>query len=826
MSFASRRANEIRSNVPTIGTEFRERQPVRGRNEGVAIDSAERRSYGRPPMRQSRFARNFTILALSFALGSCGKGDSPRAILLVTIDTCRADRIGCYGAKSLETPAIDAVAKDGAVFLQATAPVPLTLPSHATILTGQLPARHGVRDNGQSSLPAEAVTIAERFRDAGWSTAAFVSAVPLSRVYGCDQGFDVYDDRFEANASGDPPASEASQENDVAHRLFYDERAANVTTDAALPWLREALGAKQPFFLWVHYFDPHATYQPPEPYASRYGANSYEGEIAFVDAEIGRLLSALGERRDRVTVAITADHGESLGEHDELTHGLFLYESTLRVPLVLAGPGIQRGARLEAPVSLADVAPTLLHAAGLPIPEGLDGTSLLSVLTGSSPPPFVFAECLFPRLHFDWAGLRSVRRGPWKLILAPRPELFDLAADPHEMTDVATKEPALVEELRTAILEYEESAKPLEAQPADDEASRERLEALGYVGGSSTATRDAAIADLWNLGGEDPKDMVGVFNRMQEVPGLLVDRNDEAAEKILDEILARDPENLEALGQLALLRRLQENWNDARRLCEEILRRDPKSTRTRMNLAHALLRLGDREGARRRYEEIVRIDSRHADAWTLLGSLLTEEGRFADGVAALERATSIDPRDSGARASLGLAREGAGDTLGALADYDSALAIDPAEREAAVQKGLLLAGRGDTKGAIATLRVALERRPNDPELLNNLAWILADRGIDPGEALTLARRASAASPSDPSILDTFGWAAVRAGYPGEAIEPLRAALAATGDAAVKAHLGVALAESGNEREGIDLVRAAVRERATLLEIPEVAKWRR
>ncbi|HET9887093.1 MAG TPA: sulfatase, partial [bacterium] len=348
------------------------------------------------------------IALLGVSALSCGKSSGSRGLLLITIDTCRADRIGCYGAKNIETSALDDLARRGSIFLEAVAPAPLTLPSHATILTGLYPDRHSVRDNGEARLPQEAQTLAEVLREKGWTTAAFVSAFPLAREFACDQGFEAYNDVLSSNASG---KTEDAAGGGDALRLYYDERVAKDVTDASLDWLRSTMKKKTPFFLWVHYFDPHASYRPPEPFASRYGPQSYEGEIASVDAQIARLVEVLKPLHSEMTVAVVADHGESLGEHEEMTHGLFVYESTLQVPWILAGPRIPRGVRFEKPVSIAHVMPTVLDACGIAPPAGIDGVSLLPALEGrGEPPPLAFAESRFATLHFGWASLRAVRR--------------------------------------------------------------------------------------------------------------------------------------------------------------------------------------------------------------------------------------------------------------------------------------------------------------------------------------------------------------------------------------------------------------------------------
>jgi choline-sulfatase len=778
-----------------------------------------------PSLRQrARRASLGALLPALLLLGSCGGADSP-GIILVTIDTCRADRIGCYGARNVETRALDALAASGAVFLDAAAAVPLTLPSHCTILTGLYPDRHAVRDNGAARLPQEARTLAEILSDEGWETGAYVAAFPLDSSFGSDQGFTVYDDEFTTNASGSEVFAPASRER-FADRLFFDERLADDVVDALLPWLRRALSGRKPFFLWIHFFDPHAVYRPPAHLAARYGVNSYEGEVCFVDEQIGRLLTELGDARERITFVVTADHGEALGEHEERTHGLFIYQSTLHVPWIMSGPGVPVGVRVEDPVSLVQVLPTVLDVAGVETPAGLDGSSALPLLTGGAgkAPEVIYAESLFPQLHFDWAGLRAVRRGRWKLIEAPRPELYDLTEDPHETRNVALEHPEIVTELREELRRHGERGGVLGEEALEvDEETRARLEGLGYVG-AGTGAGAAGEADLWDLTCPDPKDRVDFFNRLQEVPTLLVAGKLDEAEKALEELLAEDPTSLSVLQKMVLLRRTQEDWEGVREFCSEILRGHPDDRQARIGLAFSLNRLGKWEAAREEYEALVAQDSLDADAWGLLGSLLSENGRFEEARTALSRGVELAPGDAGLRSSLGRVYEDAGDTTSALAEYGRALSLDPGCSEALNQKALLLSHSGRVGEAVKLLRAGLEHLPEDVETLNNLAWLLVDEDLDAEEAYELSGRALSLSADDAAVLDTRGWSAVRAGRSGEGLAALRRALELTGDAEVRAHLGVALCESGRAEEGRAELRAAVRERAALKEIPEVARW--
>ncbi|MCA9751325.1 MAG: sulfatase-like hydrolase/transferase [Gemmatimonadetes bacterium] len=768
--------------------------------------------------------RKLGLLASTFlaiGLGSCDRAPAPTGLVLVTIDTCRADRIGAFGARTGATPHLDALADAGTRFLQTQAPVPLTAPSHTTIMTGLYPDRHGVRDNGTARLSDEGLTLAEILKERGWRTAAFVSAFPVTREFGLDQGFDHYDDALVESSAGVAGAENAEA---VAERMFYDERIASSTTDAALEWLREASRGSESFFTWIHYFDPHAMYRPPARFM-RVGMEPYDGEIAFVDEQIGRILEALGDARSGVTVVVTADHGESLGEHGESTHGLFTYESTLRVPWILAGPAVPIGERVEDPVSLVDVMPTALDALGLAdgIPGDLDGESCLPLALGRGEgPAFVHGECLFPRYHFDWAGLRTIRRGPWKLIEAPRAELYDLSKDPAESTNLVDEQPEVVSELRAEMRSFEARGGAIGAdEVALDEAARERLERLGYVGAVGGDAQD----DLWNLGGRDPKDMVEFFNRLQELPTILMSGRYDEGERMLLDLRQQDPKNSNVVEKLALLERLRENWSEAARWCEEQIRLQPAELKPRMNLAWARRQLGDVAAARAMYEEVLEIDPEHAEAWRRLGSLESEAGDADAAVTALESAARLSPDDPETLAALGQAREDAGDTAGALGAYDRALALDANLPAAVNGKALALSHAGRASEAVAVLRAALPALAEDADLRNNLAWILANENLDAKDALVHARKALELAPDDPATLDTFGWAAIRAGEPAEAIAPLRRALESTGDAEVRAHLGIALAQSGQEREGREMVRQALAERESLGRIPEVARWR-
>jgi arylsulfatase A-like enzyme/predicted Zn-dependent protease len=699
-------------------------------------------------------------------------------VLLVTIDTCRADRIGAYAERADWTPVLDELAESGVVFEDVTAPAPLTLPSHASILTGLYPDRHGLRDNGAGRLPDEAATIGEILGDAGWRTGAFLAAVPLERRYGTAQGFDHYDDEFIPEIEGD-----------LMNRLYNDQRTADAVVDAALPWLSESFAGPDPVFAWVHFFDPHTPQQPPAHVARRV-ASPYDGEVSFVDEEIGRLLAGLGDARERCIVLVTADHGESLGEHDESSHGFFVYDASVRVPWILAGPGLPPGRRVVEPVSLVQVMPTLLDLVGLEIPDDLDGTSVLPLLDGDAPESDpIYAEALFPRLNFGWAGIRSLRRGPWKYIEAPRPELYDLASDPGELRNLVADRPELVAEMRDELRRFAARGGELPAIPLEiDEETRRQLDALGYVGGDGLAAGD----ELWDPEARDPKDMIDLYHDLNLLPGVVMEGPLERERAFVADLLARDPDNTAILEKVTRIRRTK----------------------------------GDVDGALETGRRLVDLDPAHAEGWRMLADLLARTDDHAAAAAAYEEAARLLPGDAALAYDHALTREALGQVERALREYDRALVLEPDLSPAVNGKALLLSRTGRKREAVEVLQAALPRLQDDVDTLNNLAWILADASIDPAQAYRLAGRARELAPDDPVVLDTFGWAAIRSGRPADAVAPLDEAWRATGDAEVRAHLGVALAESGREEDGSAHVRAAVAARPQLAELPEVARWAR
>jgi choline-sulfatase len=542
----------------------------------------------------------------------------PPSIVLVSIDTLRADHVGAYGAKTGATPNLDALAAEGVLFENALTPVPITLPAHASMLTGLLPHRHGVRDNGLYRLPADVPTLASVLAAAGYDTAAVVGAAVLDRQYGLDRGFGRYDDQV-----GGPGG------------LAIPERPAAAVTDAALA---VAAGLRPPFFLFVHYYDPHAAYNPPPPWAERFADHPYDGEVAYADAEVGRLRRELGGRGlgENAIFALASDHGEGLGEHGEATHGPFLYQATLHVPLVVAAPGRwPAGRRVKGMASIIDLVPTLLALAGRPVPPGLDGRDVGPSVRGEA-----VAERRLPlesEFAFDsygWAPLVGLTDGVLKWIGAPEQELYDLAADPRELRNLAVRRPEEARRLagfwRKAVTEDRRSLPPAGSETEDAERLA-RLQSLGYVAGSRASAED-------RKGLPDPKKVIGSLELINEARQLLGERRyDEAIER-LDRARRDSPRNLSALVLTGVAQLEAGRPRAALPPLQRAAEVAPANADVPYNAGRTFLALGDAVHAEAAFRRALALSPRYHDAAVNLVSLLLQTGRTAEAQVAFDAA--------------------------------------------------------------------------------------------------------------------------------------------------------------------------------------------
>jgi choline-sulfatase len=572
-------------------------------------------------------------------------------VFLITIDTLRADHVGCYGDREIQTPALDALAADGIRFSSAFTASPITNPSHASILTGLLPEHDGVRDFGMALSPGSA-PLAELLKNNGYRTAAFIGSVVLDShglAPGFDRGFDDYD-HFPEDL---PPA---------ASRYVRLERRATDVEHRAETWIL-ASGQAQPIFVWVHFYDPHDPYDPPEPYRTRYAGRLYDGEIAYADSALGRLVAVLKQQNlyDTSTLIVVGDHGEGLGEHGEQTHGIFLYDSTLHVPLIvkparphsiqspaLAAP---RGLAISAQVRTVDILPTILDLEGIHDPKRRDGSSLRPLWTNpargnasagraeSLPERVAFGETDYP-LDFGWAPLRSVRASDEKYIEAPRPECYDLGADPGETRNVYEPWNPSVQRLRALEAELRQGG-PAESGAAVEAGASKlaELKALGYLPktpGSTTAPQP------WLL--PDAKDKIQVFNLIHNSMLAVADNRPAEARRDLEQALAADPNSAAALAQLGELDLDRGDYREAARLLGRALTIRPQDAAAAYDQARALYAAGDLQSARARLESSESLRAGNYQALILLGTIDADLKDWGKAEDPLQAATLLDSR--------------------------------------------------------------------------------------------------------------------------------------------------------------------------------------
>ncbi len=684
------------------------------------------------------------ILASAAACGRDGPPTVARAerpnVLLVTIDTLRADHLGCYGHQAADTPTVDGLARRGVRFETAIAPAPLTGPSHASILSGRTPLGHGFRNNSGFVLAPAVSTVAEDFRQAGYRTGAFVSGFPLDRRFGFDRGFEVYDDHLPRG-------------ND-RRRTPYVERNADDTTRAVLGWLGASstlAGGRHPWFLWVHYYDPHAPYEPPAAdLAQRFQASPYDGEIAFVDRHLGRLLQALGERKemDRTLVLVTSDHGESLGEHGEATHGIFIYDATIRVPWVMAGPGVAVGRVPRTVVRSIDVAPTLLDYAGLPPRTAVDGRSVRPAADGREMDDApTYAESLYAEMELGWAPVHAWRTAGFKLIETPRPELYDLSKDPSETANSFGDQPARAADLRRGLATAMRQRPPSDAAAPVDATTMERLKSLGYVSGPGGSPRRGGAL-------RDAKDGVHLLRPLNR--GMSAARADpELAVRELTTVLNEDPGLLMARRTRAVAfaaaGRHELAVADLRRLEQDGLLTPEDAVVLGDNLRFA----GRTAEATTVLERVARENPKFPQPLLSLAEVRIQEGRHAEAAELCERVLKLVPDQIEALRRLGDLALLRGDILAADLRYSRILALDPEDVPAMTKLGVVSMRSGHADRAMSLFRQVVEHDPKNGEALLYLAGALASGGR-PADALPYFQRALDAGPRSTMALNGLG----------------------------------------------------------------------
>lgn len=673
-------------------------------------------------------------------------------IILITLDTTRADHLACYGYPNIRTPNLDSLARQGALFDQCAASSPLTLPSHCSIMTGMYPTYHSVRVNGNTALSEEQTTIAEVLSAKGYQCGAFIGAFVLDGRWGLKQGFEHYDDQFDL---------QKYKQLD----LGMVQRPGNLVMDAALAWLE---GQKNnPFFAWIHLYDPHTPYEPPEPYYSEYSprglAGLYDGEIAFTDEQIGRCVAWLGKNGlDKKTIlVIVGDHGEGLGSHGEGTHGYFIYEYAVHVPLLVIAPFKQmRGIRVSSQTRTVDVYPTILGLANVKSELTVHGRSLLPSLLSpkKSENEYAYGESMAPNIQFGWSPLHSLRTTRYKFIDAPRAELYDLTQDPDEQTNIYTRNPDLAREMKAEldrmILETGKGAPAPQAANLDRETV-ERLAALGYVG---APVRAKTSSNRGNRALADPKDKLQIFESVTRGGELINKEQYAVATEALESALREEPTIPQALLLLATCYVELGRKEEAKAKLDLVLKEDPQNIQALIAMANILIDEGKREDVIALCKQTLAADQNNTQAYMLIGQVYMEEQDHGQALPYLEKAFEIQPKLSQNRLNLaaclvGLKQYGRAETLlkeiiqhypkfplvhfnlgllyeeqgkweEARSAYSEEVSTYPQEFTARFNLGKVLFRLGDRPGYLAEMRKVIEIAPKRAE-----GYLLLARGL-------------------------------------------------------------------------------------------------
>jgi len=657
------------------------------------------------------------ILSLLGCSSACRKGlrivrHSEANILLITLDTTRADRLGCYGCAVAHTPNLDRLAAEGVRFSRADSPVPLTLPAHASIMTGTYPLFHQVRNNGDYFLPPPALTLAEIFKSRGYATAAFIASFTLDSRFGLDQGFDLYDDRF-----GDPAVLKG----------VYSERSAKDVFLAFSAWFSQHNDSK--FFAWVHFYDPHMPYDPPEVFKAKPGLDPYDGEIANVDLYVGNIMEMLDQRpsiRENTLVIIAGDHGEAFGEHGEFGHGVFCYQESLAVPLIISSPGrLPVRHVVSERVSLVDVFPTVLDYCGVEVPLSVHGLSLLPHIEKDRPAGrSSYFESYFPLEHLGSAPVKGVIQDNQKYIELPRPELYDLEQDPDERNNLVSVRAGAAEKMQLTLrtLEKQFGGTALDSARSVSPEELSRLESLGYV----SLRKPGESRDVL----PDPKDRISGWSAFMRGMALHQTGQPAEAKAALREAILLVPDLTGPFIQLGEILFIERDFKSLVSLFEEGIRLHPKSGELRIRFAHYLILLGNTSAALdqlRAAEQVVSFGQRE-QLYDTLGMAFGTAGDFTRAADAYSLVLEIEPDNADAVRKRGYALFRMGRLEDALADFHRAEALNPDNPLLLEEMGRFFAAKRDYERAEAYFKKALGRANPPPLAFFNYAILLSEQG--------------------------------------------------------------------------------------------------
>jgi len=671
-------------------------------------------------------ARTFAIALFAAAVGGVavpGQTAGPPSIVLLTLDTTRADSLGCYGGKAASTPNLDALAARGTRYARALTSSPLTLPAHSSLLTGLDPPFHGVRDNGTAVLPPSLPTLATVLAGRGYATGAFVSSRVLDRRFGLGRGFSKYDDRMAAEREGEHG---------------YPERDARAVTSAALAWLSRVPRGR-PYFLWVHYYDPHSPYAAPGDRRDASVERRYAGEVAYMDREIGRLLAALPAPA-RTVVAAVGDHGEMLGEHGERDHGLLLYRSSLEVPLVLAGPGVPRGQVIPQAVGIRALPATLLALLKAGGAASAFGSPLPARAVAATPAEgVVYSETWMPATAYGWSPLRAASDSRWRYVLAPKPELYDFVSDPAETRNLVAERTAERDRLRSALADVERRSSGRLAAPTPAPAPEvvAALRSLGYLSGSSPPRGR----------GLDPKDGVAMLEEFHRATRAMAAGRPREALPVLEDLARRSPGNVPFLSRLSDAQAAVGLHDAAVATVKQAIALNPRLDFLHLHLANTYKRLGRLPEARAEYEAALLLNPRMAPAWLALGELAKRSGQSAEERRLLERAVESGTASAAILTRLAQIELAAGKTSAAEAHGAEAVGLMPEFGAGWWTWGEVAEKADRPRDAITRYEKAVATGFRDPRALLQLGRLLLAEGRTDSARRHLAEASSAGGAS-------------------------------------------------------------------------------
>ncbi len=632
------------------------------------------------------------------ACRSSHKSDNPQValkpinVVLITLDTVRADHLHCYGYEKIKTPNIDAIAQQGVLFEKAVAQAPLTQPSHASMFTGTNPNVNQVRNNGGFALQPSSITMATILQRHGWNTAGYVSATVLKKVFGFNQGFSTYDDQMPQTSSGmETPA-----------------RPANITVDHAISWLNAQ--SNKPFFVWLHLYDAHQPYKPPPHFRKQYPGDPYDAEIAFADQQLGRFLNAVKQKSPpgKTLIVLLSDHGQSLGEHGEYEHGIFLYDSTVRIAWIMAGPGIPAGVRVQQQAREIDLLPTVLNLLGGKASSAVQGTSLAPAFSGKTvPTTYSYEETLCPKINMGWSELRGIHTAHWMYIRAPRPELYNLDHDPRELNNIIDTHPKEYRQLDAQLKKLSRlGSSGTEAVTFHDMDQRtmEQLESLGYV--SNFSARHIEM----NGKGDDPKDHIATLKTLETISGTY---NISAAREIelLQQALKNDPANPTLYGWLIDAYEKSGQYPQATQACLDALHRGIQEGML-SRLASLYLRQGNLKQAVNYYQQAAQLDPLDVAGQSNLATVYLQTGRLADAERVFRWVLAIQPY-APAYNGLGMVADKRNDVATARRNFERAVQLDPAYVEAQLNLGIVCTQTDDFPCARTALKAFLAKATPD-----------------------------------------------------------------------------------------------------------------